>query len=179
MFQKLQELQPDWANTLPRAYIERILTLHAWGVLSVDGLYFLEIEKRYGTPKAVEIDTAVWKAYGRMEGERIKAAMLIESDKLNDVARALRTSSWLFYVPDFKFNIADDGKSMTLTVKDCRIQRKRKDKGLDEFPCKPVGFAYLEEFVKVFNDRISIGCRHCPPDEHPGESWCEWTFEVE
>jgi hypothetical protein len=128
---------------------------------------------------AVEIDTHVWKVYGRMEADRIRAAMSMETNTLNDIAQALRVSSWLFYVPDSDFDIADDGLSMILTVRDCRIQKKRKAKGLDEFPCKPVGLAYLQEFAKVFDERISIGCRHCPPDEHPDDSWCVWEFRLE
>jgi hypothetical protein len=176
MRSKLDELRPDWLKDLTREQLERLMALHAWGLLGIDGLYFLGIEKRHGTEEATEVDTEVWEAYGRMEPERLKAALDIEGDGLEDIATALRASSWLFYIPDSEFKVLDEGNRMTLTVKDCRIQRKRLKKDLGEFPCKPVGVAYLENFVKAFDERIKVRCGFCPPDEHPEKEWCQWEF---
>ena len=39
--------------------------------LAIDGLWFLEIEKRYGLDIALECDIAAWKEFSRIEAERI------------------------------------------------------------------------------------------------------------
>ena len=179
MRSKIDELRPGWMKDLSRDQLERLLVVHAWGLIGIDGLYYLGIEKRHGTDEATEVDIEVWDTYGRMEPDRLRAALEIEGDGLEDVAFALKASSWLFYIPDFEFVVSEDGKRMVLTVKDCRIQAKRLKKGLKEFPCKPVGQAYLENFVRAFNEKIKVKCRCCPPDQHSEDEWCVWVFLLE
>jgi hypothetical protein len=178
MRSKLDELRPEWLKGLSRDQLERLLVLHAWGIIGMDGLYFLGIEKRHGTEEATAIDTEAWEVYGRLEPERLKAALDIEGDGLEDIAKALRASSWLFYMYGYDIDILDDGKRMVLTVQDCRIQKKRLKKGLPEFPCRPVGEAYLGNFARAFDPKVTVRCRFCPPGEHPEDGWCSWEFSI-
>ena len=39
---------------------------------AVDGLYYLEIEDKYGTKPATEIDRKVWEVMGKIEARRLK-----------------------------------------------------------------------------------------------------------
>jgi len=56
MRSKLDELRPEWMKELSREQLERLLVVHAWGLIGIDGLFYLGIEKRQGTEEATEVD---------------------------------------------------------------------------------------------------------------------------
>lgn len=75
--------------------------------------------------------------------------------------------------------ISIDQKTLRLEMNDCRVQSARKRKGLDDFPCKPVGIAEYTFFAHTIDDRIRTAVICCPPDDHPESYYCAWQFNLE
>jgi hypothetical protein len=144
----------------------------------VDGLYFLGIDKEFGTKAATEIDADVWEAIAGIEAKTLQKMFGVgkEPDVLA-IMSLLKKSSWAMDQP-FK-TVEIGSKKAVLRINRCRTQETRVSKGLEEFPCKKVRFRYLENFVKTLNPKVSVDCSVCPPDKHPKDSWCKWEFAVQ
>ena len=143
----------------------------------VDGLYFLGIEKKFGTEAATEIDAGVWESMAAIEAKVLQKMFKVkENPDIPIIMDLLRKSSWALDQP-FKTVEVNDRKA-TLSVDRCRTQEARLSKGLSEFPCKRVRFGYLKTFAKTLNPKVKVNCLICPPDKHPKELWCKWEFKV-
>jgi len=59
-------------SDIPREKIPDFIFMHLRNMWSIDGLYFLGIEEKYGTKVATEIDKDVWKIMGKIEARRLK-----------------------------------------------------------------------------------------------------------
>ena len=141
---------------------------------TMDGLWFTQVEDKFGLDVALEIDMLVWKRYGPLESRRIRDRMAINEAGLDGLSKALPFSS--FVAEGFDPNIERDGDRLVFTIADCRVQRARIRNGRGEFPCKAVAIEYFQEFAKGFGTDIRTRCLVCPPDEHPDDVWCAWEF---
>lgn len=141
---------------------------------TVDGLYFLGIEEKYGTEIATEIDKKVWELMGKIEARRIKEFFKIPCSDLHSFMKALTYSSWALDLEDKEIILKE--KKAIIRNLNCRVQKTRIKKGLGEFACKPVRFGFLKAFAKEFNPEIIVKCNVCPPDKHENNLWCEWEF---
>jgi len=141
----------------------------------VDGLYFLGIEKRFGTEAATEIDAGVWEAMAQIEAKSLQKMFNVgENPDIPTIVNLLCRSSWALDQP-FK-SVEVSARRATLSIDRCRTQETRLSKGLSEFPCKKVRFGYLRDFAKALNPKVEVNCILCPPDKHPKDLWCKWEF---
>lgn len=160
---------------LPLEKLLDFLFLHIRNLWRVDGLYFLGIEKKFGTEVAAEIDAGVWEAMAKIEAKSLQRMFNVaENPDVKTIIELLRKSSWALDQP-FKTVEASANRAV-LSVNRCRTQETRLEKGLSEFPCKPVRFGYLKNFAKTLNPKVEVKCLVCPPDKHPKDEWCEWEF---
>jgi hypothetical protein len=143
---------------------------------TVDGLYFLGIEKKYGTEGATEIDGGVWEIMGKLEARRLKEILGCRGDDIPALMEALKVTSWSLDLEDKEIIIEENVGIFRNTS--CRVQKIRIKKGLREFPCKMVRWGYLKNFAAEFNPNIEVECNFCPPDEHGDNLWCEWVFKM-
>ncbi len=143
----------------------------------VDGLYFLGIEKKFGTEAATEIDAGVWEAMAEIEAKGLQKMFNVgERPDVPAIVDLLRKSSWALDQP-FK-TIEVTNRKAVLGIDRCRTQEARLSKGLEEFPCKKVRLGYLKNFAKTLNPDARVDCVVCPPDKHPKDSWCRWEFTL-
>jgi hypothetical protein len=143
----------------------------------VDGLYFLGIEKKYGTEAATEIDAGVWESMAAIEAKSLQRMFKVgENPDLATIIDLLRRSSWALDQP-FK-TIEIENKRAILSIDKCRTQEARLSKDLCEFPCKKVRFGYLKNFAKTLNPEAEVNCLVCPPDKHSKDLWCKWEFTL-
>ncbi|MEM3536244.1 MAG: DUF6125 family protein [Candidatus Bathyarchaeia archaeon] len=143
----------------------------------VDGLYFLGIEKKFGTEAATGIDAGVWEAMAAIEAKSLQRMFNVgENPDIPTIMDLLRKSSWALDQP-FK-TVEVNAKRATLSIDRCRTQETRLSKGLSEFPCKKVRFGYLKNFAKTLNPKVEVNCIVCPPDKHPKDLWCKWEFTM-
>jgi len=167
-------------NMLAKMSKEKLLDyffLQIRNLWRVDGLYFLGIEKKFGTEPATEIDAGVWEIMAAIEAKSLQKMFNVgENPDVSTIMNLLCKSSWSLDQP-FK-TIEVTGHRAVLSINRCRTQEARLNKGLDEFPCKKVRFGYLKNFAKTLNPKAEVNCLICPPDKHPKDLWCKWEFTL-
>ena len=150
--------------------------MHIRNLWRVDGLYFLGIEKRFGTDAAAEIDADCWRLMGKLEARTLKKTLGIEGNSIASLIYALRNTSWSLDQRDKETEVTETRGVYRVTK--CRIQLTRIQKELGEFPCKKVRFGYLKSFAEELNPNVEVKANICPPGQHPPDIWCEWEFNL-
>jgi len=163
-------------EAMPKKKLLDLFFLHIRNLWRVDGLFFLGIEKKFGTEAATEIDTNCWRLMGKIEARDLKALLEIERKDVPSLMHALRNTSWALDQRDKEVEISET-KGVFRVVK-CHTQLTRTRKGLEIFPCKNVRFTYLKAFAEEFDPNIQVRCRICPPGDRPENVWCEWEFKT-
>jgi hypothetical protein len=143
---------------------------------TVDGLYFLGIEEKYGTEIATEIDAKVWSIMGKIEARKLKEFFNVKTIDIPTAVKLLHYTGWALDLEDKEIEVTPTRAVVRNRV--CRVQNTRISKGLGEFGCKPVRLGYLKAFVHEINPNIQVSCHHCPPDTHPTDNWCEWELTI-
>jgi hypothetical protein len=168
-------------KTLAEMPMEKLLDyffLQIRNIWRVDGLYFLGMEKRFGTEAATEIDAGVWESMAAIEAKSLQRMFKVgENPDIRTIIELLHKSSWAL---DQSFKTIEIGdRRATLSIDRCRTQEARLSKSLCEFPCKKVRFGYLKNFAKTLNPKAEVNCLVCPPDKHPKDLWCKWEFVLQ
>ncbi|MDY6835549.1 MAG: DUF6125 family protein [Chloroflexota bacterium] len=165
--------------SLPKEILIEIIQTYSQNTLTIDGLWFLGMEERYGIEKAIETDISVWRRYGSIEARRIKRILNIKDDGVSALAKALNLQIWA-QSKGMQYDIVRSaGNKVVFNVTDCSVQRARMRDNRPLFECKPVGVALFEEFAKEINPKFKMNCLVCPPDDHPDDLWCSWEFELQ
>ncbi|MFB0567352.1 MAG: DUF6125 family protein [Candidatus Bathyarchaeia archaeon] len=163
-------------KAMPQDKLLDLFFLHIRNLWRIDGLYFLGIEKKFGTEAATEIDTNCWSLMGKLEARNLKTLLKIRKNDVASLMHALRNTSWALDHRNKEVEVSQT-KGIFRVVK-CHTQLTRIHKGLEVFPCKNVRFTYLKAFAEEFNPNIEVECSICPPDERPPNVWCEWKFKL-
>jgi hypothetical protein len=163
-------------SKIPKEKLPEYIFMQLRNLWAADGLYFLGIEERYGTEVATEIDANVWAVMGKIEARKLKEFLGITTTDIPSMMHALQYTTWALDLED-KEIIIEQHHAVLRNIR-CRVQTTRKNKGLDEFGCKPVRFGFLKAFAKEFNPDIIVQCTICPPDKHPEDLWCQWEFTL-
>lgn len=167
----------EMLTKMPKEKLLDLFFLQIRNLWRVDGLYFLGIEKKFGTEAATEIDAGVWEMMATIEAKSLQKMFNIgENPDVATIIELLRKSSWALDQPFKTIEISNN--RAVLSVDRCRTQETRLSKGLKEFPCKLVRFGYLKNFAKTLNPKVEVNCLVCPPDKHPKELWCKWEFRM-
>ena len=171
-----------WSNVdeyqkLSKEQLIDLVKMYGRFALTLDGLWFLGVERMQGMNKAIELDEEVWRQFGRNEARILKKFLSIDSvSTLEEICKVY------LLTPVFG-NLGgqaevQDGRCY-LSVTDCHPQKARVKKGMGEFPCKTVGIAYFDGFLKELSSDIRYKCIVCPPDEHSERLWCQWEVWIE
>ncbi len=163
---------------LSKEELVRIIVDDAKNWLAHDGLWFQEIEKRYGLDVAVDADTEAWRKFTVIEARRIMARLGITPG--GGISALVECLKHRFYA---RLNLQEaidiTENRAVFRMLDCRVQSARKRKGMPEHPCKSVGIVEYGEFAKTVDPRIVTRCIACPPDPVPEEYWCAWEFTLQ
>ena len=145
--------------------------------LAHDGLWFQSVEKKHGIDEAIEHDKNAWAVFSPLEAKRIKARLnLPDNSGLEGLQKALNHR--LYAILNKQEIVEETETSFVFRMNDCRVQSARKRRGLDDFPCKPVGIVEYSTFATKIDSRIVTECICCPPDEHPDTHYCAWKFTL-
>ena len=154
-----------------------LLTDAAKNWLAHDGLWFLEVEKKYGMGTAIELDKNAWKQFTVLEARRImKRLNMAPGGGIQALVQALKFRLYAFINVQTIEEVNND--RCVFTMNRCRVQEARNRKGLPDFPCKPVGIVEYEYFARTIDERIETRCISCPPDAHPDDFYCRWEFTL-
>ena len=164
---------------LPKETLIKLVKLYSRNWITVDGLWFQNVEDKWGLEAAVEIDFKMWKVNARVEAQRVKEALgdVLDLYKggLFSIFKALNFITWQPAQPFFEVEELSESK-LILSHPHCPMQEGRLAKGRPELPCKEIGIVYFEEIAKVFEPRVKVKCLLCPPDPHPPNLWCKWEL---
>jgi len=168
----------DLLLSLPKEMLIGMLEDQAKNWLAHDGLWFQAVENRFGLEEAIQLDKEAWITFTQIEAKRIMRRHEIEpGGGLPALKKALQFR--LYARINEQSLIDEDPKSLRFEMNDCRVQSARKRKGLNDFPCKPVGIAEYAYFAHTIDPRIRTEVISCPPDPHPDSYYCAWQFTLE
>lgn len=145
--------------------------------LAHDGCWFLAAEERLGLEAAIELDAQAWGRFAAAEARRLMQLFDIPPNGgLEALERALERRMYALVNAQHS-EWSDDRTTLRFVMDRCRVQETRRRKGLDDFPCKPVGMVEFSTFARTVDPRIEVRCLHCPPDAPEGAA-CAWEFRV-
>ena len=155
---------------------EKLADVFSRSITTVDGLWFLAVEEKFGHEVALELDIGVWDDLGAIHARRIVNNFSLRDD--NPIRTLVKTlqADCMFCIYGPEITVLTDNKAI-LRITDCRPQKARVRDGKGEFNCRPVDLAFFKSYAKAIDPRIKVTCLVSPPDEHPPEFWCEWQFE--
>ena len=168
----------DHLLSLPKETLVDMLEDQAKNWLAHDGLWFQAVERQHGMEEAIQLDKEAWITFTQIEAKRIMRRHKIEpGGGLPALKKALQFR--LYAQINEQSLLDEDPKCLRFEMNDCRVQSARKRKGLDDFPCKPVGVAEYAYFAHTIDPRIRTEVISCPPDPHPEHYYCAWQFTLE
>ncbi len=161
---------------LSREDLVKLVQIYAKNWLAHDGCWFLAVEEKLGMGKAIEMDARAWENFSPIEARRIMQTFVIpEQGGLDALARALQYR--LYAAVNRQASERVDDSTLRFRMIECRVQQARQRKGLEPFPCKPVGLVEYSQFARTVDPRVETICRHAPPDAVTNE-FCEWDFRL-
>ena len=145
--------------------------------LAHDGLWFQEVEKKFGLEAAMELDKNAWEKFTVIEAKRImKRLGMKPGGGIPALVQALNFR--LYSYINTQEVIEQTETRCVFHMTNCRVQTARQRKGLPDFPCKSVGIVEYSNFAATIDPRIETRCLTCPPDDHPPDVWCAWEFTL-
>lgn len=164
--------------SLPKEILVDMLEDQAKNWLAHDGLWFQAVERHYGMPAAILLDTEAWIRFTQIEARRILQRHDIpQGSGLEGLEQALL---FRLYARLNEHSASHpDERTLRFEMNDCRVQSARNRKGMPDFPCKTPGLAEYAYFAWAIDPRIRTSVVACPPDPHPEEYYCAWQFTLE
>ncbi|UCF04702.1 MAG: hypothetical protein JSV33_12360 [bacterium] len=160
-----------------RDLLEGMIVDFAKNWLAHDGLWFQEVERRFGLQAAMELDARAWDAFTRIEAKRIMVRHGIgENGGLEALKEALGFR--LYAILNEQTITEETEHSFVFKMVDCRVQSARERKGMQLFPCKSVGVVEYSGFASTIDPRIRTECIACPPDCTVRDFYCGWRFSL-
>ncbi len=162
---------------LPKETLAALKESLAINWLANDGVWFQAVEFSRGMFDAKRCNDSCWSNFSPFEAWSIKQFLgLPEKSGLEGLKKALRFR--LYATINVQTIIDESPTSIVFQMNDCRVQKARKRKGLEDYPCKSGGMAEYPTFAEAIDPGIQTQCIGCPPDEHPGEWYCAWRFTI-
>jgi len=169
-----RDAEHDFLSSLGKEQLIDLLNFEVRNIWRVDGLYFLGIEREFGTEAAARIDEQCWKTMGKLEARQLKELLGPTNGSVPEFMKRLGLTSWALDQEDRRIEVQNDRG--IFRVLNCGTQLTRLRKGLTEFPCRPVREGYLNAFAEELDPTLMVSCKTCPPGPHSSEVWCEWEF---
>lgn len=162
---------------LSQAELTDLLEDAAKNWLAHDGLWFQEVEKKYGLDTAMELDRNAWEKFTVIEAKRIMKRLKMKPG--GGIPALIQALNFRLYAHINTQEVIEQTETRCIfRMIHCRVQETRKRKGLADFPCKSVGIVEYSNFAATIDPRIETRCLTCPPDDHPLDVWCAWEFKL-
>ncbi len=156
---------------------EKMVEVCSRSLNTIDGLWFLAIEQKYGFDAAMELDIEVWRRFSLIHGRRLVKNFAIKEDTpIRAIIKLIQADPIMTAWRPEVVTLADN--KAVLRCIDCPTQTARVRDGKGVFPGKPVCMAMYTAYAEVIDPRIKISCLACPPDTDSSQYWCEWQFET-
>ncbi len=132
---------------------------------AIDGLWFLEVEKKHGFDAAFEVDIDVWKQYGAIMINRIKKALSIEDNNLESF---LKIFELLSEIDGTTFKIVKQASTeAVLEITLCPWwENLKRSKRETLVRCDAVDRAIYPEWIKAFDPSYELLLTKSLPEGH-------------
>ncbi len=168
---------PEVLLDMPREKMLSLMEGLSSNWLAGDGIWFQAVEGKHGMFSAKRCNDSCWAWFSPFEAWSIKRLLEMEEQPgLEGLKQALPMR--LYAQINIQSIIEETEESIVLQMNRCRVQWARKNKGLDDYPCKSAGCVEYSTFAKAIDARIKTECIGCPPDHHPEEWFCAWRFQL-
>ena len=159
---------------LPKNILIKLVKTYAKNWITVDGLWFTNVEDRFGMDVAVELDLQMWKKQSAIETKRLLELFGPVGETPKDVLDIIDAMT---FSTVFTFEVENvDSTKAIIYYTHCPMQEARVKAGRGEFPCKNIGMACFGICAEMVNPKMKVNCIFSPPDEHPEDCWCKWEF---
>ncbi|WP_320045426.1 DUF6125 family protein [uncultured Desulfobacter sp.] len=175
---ELEEGMPNALMSLDDSTTEKLMAAVGKAWLANDGVWFQAVEFAHGMNDAKRCNDSCWARFSPFEAHRIKNILgLGKHPGLEGLKRALNFRMYAFI--NEQSIVEETETSFVFQMNECRVQRARMRKNLDDYPCKSGGLVEYARFAEGVDDRIKTECIGCPPDPHPETWFCAWRFSLE
>ncbi|MDO8490379.1 MAG: DUF6125 family protein [Dehalococcoidia bacterium] len=161
---------------LSRKQLQALLEVSLKDFRTVDGLWFVGVEKRLGADLATEVDEEVWEWLGRRSAFRLTEALGLNGKGLPALVTALELDPCLS-MNDYDVALVS-ARQAVFRCTGCYSQTERLKANKALFDCRRVDEAYFKSFASAIDPRIQVRCDFCPP-RHSEDIWCAWYFDLE
>ena len=143
-----------------------------------DGVWFQNLEFKYGLNDAKRCNDSCWSNFSPFEARAIKRIIgLSENPGLDGLKKALQ--SRIYSNINTQSITEEKDNSFVFSMNKCWVQEKRKERKLQDYPCKSAGLVEYAYFAREIDKRIKTKCIGCPPDKHPDDWYCSWRFSID
>ena len=144
---------------------------------TVDGLWFLSVEDKFGFDAAFELNQLVWRRGSLIHGRRLLKNFEIKEDSpLQTLSRLIHADPLLFVQRPKVVTLTDTRAVMRFLECPTQVARIRDGKGV--YDGKPGCSLLFERYAELIDPRIKISCVACAPNPENPEYWCGWVFEI-
>ncbi|MFC2056588.1 DUF6125 family protein [Chloroflexota bacterium] len=144
---------------------------------TVDGLWFLAVEEKYGFDAAFELNRNVWQRCSLIHGKRILRNFAIKEDTpLQTLIKLIQADPLLFVQRPEVVTLTDT--RAVLRFLECPTQVARIRDGRGVYPGKPTCTIFFKTYASLVDPSIKVTCLACAPNPGSPEYWCEWEFEI-
>lgn len=163
--------------------------------LVMDGIWFLELEKRVGFDKAYEIDEAVWRIYPRKEAKRIRTHLGLIPGQPITLTQLSQCFSLALFNQTLGYELAvvtagiAPGQSTRGLVLDFKVKTCKSCEGMRKMGrspnqihkiCKGIETVTLTNFLDELVPGVKVTCNWCPHEEQNklagSEELCSWRL---
>lgn len=167
----------DRIEDLSKEQLIELCRMYAKNWIAHDGCWFLELEKRYGMDRAIEIDIEAWRSFTVIEARKIIQFLGLEKD--SGTAGLKKALAFRLYSSLNEDEIIEEDQyTLLYKVKTCRVQEARRRKKLPDFPCRQVGIVEYSGFAKTIDQNFTTECISCPPEITDDGYFCIWKFTI-
>jgi hypothetical protein len=144
---------------------------------TIDGLWFLAVEEKYGFDVAFELNKVVWEKASPIIGKRLLKNLDTEGKPPLQVLMELLFADPLIYVHKPEAVELTDTKAVFRCL-ECPIQIARIRDGKGVYNGIPGCTKLFQAYAELVDSRITTRCNACAPNPDSPEYWCEWVFEI-
>lgn len=166
---------PD--NDLSAIPEEKLREVCARTFYTIDGLWFLAVEDKYGFETAFEMNQVVWRQASPIIGRRLLKNLDTEGKPPIQMLLELIYADPLMYVHKPEVVEQTDTKAV-FRLTECPVQAARIRDGKGVYDGVPGCSLLFESYAEIIDPRIKVTCNACAPNPDSPEYWCEWVLEI-
>lgn len=156
---------------------EQLEELRLGALTAIDGLWFLEAERKYGFEAALELDLEVWKRYGLVLLKRLSRMLAVDVGP--DSRPELETvNSLMETICRIDGTVCDgkvvDGEEILFRVDRCSWWDNLRRSGRESHvPCEDIDNTIFRHWLESIDPGIEFVITHSRPR---GDDFCQWSI---